>query len=217
MGNKSVGEKLDIGIFSLDTGRLPRPFRSRREAIPPCPPGTGRRTLVVAEVALALVLLAGGPGQSATRDFVALGPVLERLRMDRDVVLVDARGTGRSTPLRCRDDRSFADKLAGVGDSETLIALAPGSVWATKRWPSYDALAGDLVARLPAARVVVLGAAGDAPLAAAIRAAVQQRGGRMVLLVGDNVAVAETLQATGLGSLIPILADNAAAEAAALA
>jgi anti-anti-sigma factor len=47
--------------------------------------------------------------------------------------------------------------------------------------------------------------------------AVQQRGGRMVLLVGDNVAVAETLQATGLGALIPILADNAAAEVAALA
>ena len=47
--------------------------------------------------------------------------------------------------------------------------------------------------------------------------AVQQRGGRMVLLVGDNVAVAETLQATGLGALIPILSDNAAAEVAALA
>ncbi len=47
--------------------------------------------------------------------------------------------------------------------------------------------------------------------------ALQQRGGRMVLMVGDNVAVAETLQATGLGSLIPILTDNASAEAAALA
>ena len=47
--------------------------------------------------------------------------------------------------------------------------------------------------------------------------AVQQRGGRMVLLVGDNVAVSETLHATGLGSLIPILSDNAAAEVAALA
>ena len=47
--------------------------------------------------------------------------------------------------------------------------------------------------------------------------AVQQRGGRMVLLVGDNVAVAETLQAAGLGAVIPILTDNAAAEAAAVA
>ena len=47
--------------------------------------------------------------------------------------------------------------------------------------------------------------------------AVKQRGGRMVLMVGDNAAVAETLESTGLGALIPILKDNAAAEAAALA
>ncbi len=47
--------------------------------------------------------------------------------------------------------------------------------------------------------------------------AVKQRGGRMVLMVGDNAAAAETLESTGLGALIPILKDNAAAEAAALA
>ena len=47
--------------------------------------------------------------------------------------------------------------------------------------------------------------------------AVKQRGGRMVLMVGDNAAVAETLESTGLGALIPILKDNAAAETAALA
>lgn len=68
-------------------------------------------------------------------------------------------------------------RAAGVGDGAPLIALAPGSVWATKRWPSYDALARALVVRVPDARVVVLGAAGDAPLAAAISTAVQQRGG----------------------------------------
>lgn len=70
---------------------------------------------------------------------------------------------------------------AGLISGEQLIALAPGSVWATKRWPSYDALASELVARLPDARVVVLGAAGDAPLAAAIGAAVHQRGGPAII------------------------------------
>ena len=72
-------------------------------------------------------------------------------------------------------------RAAGVGDGEPLIALAPGSVWATKRWPSYDALARDLVARHPNHRVVVIGAGGDAPLAAAIGAAVQQRGGAPII------------------------------------
>jgi anti-anti-sigma factor len=47
--------------------------------------------------------------------------------------------------------------------------------------------------------------------------AVKQRGGRMVLMVGDNAAVAETLESTGLGALFPILKDNAAADTAALA
>ncbi len=72
-------------------------------------------------------------------------------------------------------------EAAGVGVGEPLIALAPGSVWATKRWPSYNALAGELVARIPNCRVVVLGAAGDAPLAAAIGEAVKQRGGPPVV------------------------------------
>lgn len=47
-----------------------------------------------------LVILAGGPGQAASN----LGVFAERLtevRRTRDVVLVDQRGTGRSSPLTC--------------------------------------------------------------------------------------------------------------------
>ena len=47
-----------------------------------------------------LFILAGGPGQAATR----LGPLaalLVDVRRDRDIVLVDQRGTGRSSPLDC--------------------------------------------------------------------------------------------------------------------
>ena len=72
-------------------------------------------------------------------------------------------------------------EAADIPPGAPLIALAPGSVWATKRWPSYDALAGELVARLPDHRVVVIGAGGDAPLAAAIADAVRQRGGRPIV------------------------------------
>jgi len=84
-------------------------------------------------------------------------------------------------------DRAQAKSLLtahGVHDGEALVALAPGSVWATKRWPSYDALAAALLAvfaggTLP--RLVVLGAAGDAPLAAAITDAVRAVGGVPVI------------------------------------
>jgi len=47
-----------------------------------------------------LFILAGGPGQAATY----LGPFAMQLagvRKDRDLVLVDQRGTGRSSPLAC--------------------------------------------------------------------------------------------------------------------
>lgn len=54
---------------------------------------------------------------------------------------------------------------AGVTTSTPLIALAPGSVWATKRWPHYHALIALLSEQvstsLPGARLVVIGTAGE--------------------------------------------------------
>jgi heptosyltransferase II len=52
---------------------------------------------------------------------------------------------------------------------EPLIALAPGSAWATKRWPYYPALAAAIAPRV---RVVVIGGPDDRALAAEIVAAV---------------------------------------------
>ncbi len=49
-------------------------------------------------------ILAGGPGQSAIDLYTALAPAFERIRRDRDIVLVDQRGTGGSNPLRCPTD-----------------------------------------------------------------------------------------------------------------
>lgn len=74
-----------------------------------------------------------------------------------------------------------------AGATVALIAVAPGSVWATKRWPSYDALGAELVTRiadgrLPAGtRLVVLGGADDAPLAAAIAQRAAECGGAPVI------------------------------------
>ena len=60
----------------------------------------------------ALFLLAGGPGQSAIETFPAMLPMLFSIHEDRDIVLVDQRGTGESNPLRCLDleDESLDDE-----------------------------------------------------------------------------------------------------------
>jgi heptosyltransferase II len=70
-------------------------------------------------------------------------------------------------------ERSAVDHLLAAArydaDGLPLVALAPGSVWATKRWPYYAELARLIGAR---ARPVVIGSRDDAPLARAIADAV---------------------------------------------
>jgi pimeloyl-ACP methyl ester carboxylesterase len=51
-----------------------------------------------------LFVLAGGPGMAATTFYASAAPAFERIHRDRDIVLVDQRGTGRSNPLNCTLD-----------------------------------------------------------------------------------------------------------------
>jgi pimeloyl-ACP methyl ester carboxylesterase len=61
------------------------------------------RAVAKAPKAPPVLLLAGGPGQSATRAFPqdAIKQVFGRVRRDRDVVVFDQRGTGGSGALNC--------------------------------------------------------------------------------------------------------------------
>ncbi len=56
----------------------------------------------------AVLLLAGGPGQSAIDVAPAVLPLLSRLNNRRDLVFIDQRGTGRSAPLQCADESHLA-------------------------------------------------------------------------------------------------------------
>src|SRR5690606_18526629 len=49
----------------------------------------------------ALFVLSGGPGQAASEFYLAYSPAFARIRRDRDIVLVDQRGTGGSNRLDC--------------------------------------------------------------------------------------------------------------------
>ncbi len=94
-------------------------------------------------------------------------------------------------------DRMSVSRLleAHAIDATTpFVVLAPGSVWATKRWPSFDALAAALALHpaLQEHRVVVIGAAGDAPLARAI--------GESLAAAGAPPAVDATGKLSLLGS-----------------
>lgn len=63
-----------------------------------------------------LFFLAGGPGQAASEIWGVLGLTLSSVNKQRDIVLVDQRGTGDSHPLRCEP----ADELQVDSLEETL-------------------------------------------------------------------------------------------------
>ncbi|MCR4534015.1 alpha/beta hydrolase [Shewanella xiamenensis] len=49
----------------------------------------------------ALLAIAGGPGQSAIDNAAGFDSMLNKVRQQRDILLIDQRGTGRSNPLNC--------------------------------------------------------------------------------------------------------------------
>jgi pimeloyl-ACP methyl ester carboxylesterase len=62
-----------------------------------------------------LVFLAGGPGQGAAQMAREIREGFRRIQRDRDIVLVDQRGTGKSHPLNCRDPQEhLRDALAPI-------------------------------------------------------------------------------------------------------
>lgn len=66
-----------------------------------------------------VLYLAGGPGQSAIATWPALEPALAGVLLHRNVILMDQRGTGGSTPLNC-------PASPRVGDRRTSPAPGPG-------------------------------------------------------------------------------------------
>ena len=67
-----------------------------------------------------LFVIAGGPGMAATTFYAMVSPVFIRIHRDRDIVLVDQRGTGGSNPLNCHGDEQ-------TNSEESNDAIAAGA------------------------------------------------------------------------------------------
>jgi len=89
--------------------------------------------------------LAGGPGQAATEGYPLMAPAFARVVKDRDVVLVDQRGTGGSARLSC-PDRDEGAKALVRGEEEEIRALTACARIQTADLTQYttDAFAKDL-------------------------------------------------------------------------
>lgn len=88
------------------------------------------------------------------------------------------------------EDRTAVDRLLSTHSArdERFIALAPGSVWATKRWPGFPSLAQSLSRH---GRIVIIGGPGERELArsimTAVPAAIDATGGLSVLASAELI------------------------------
>ena len=65
-----------------------------------------------------LVILAGGPGQAAT-EMASLGLIFNKIRQDRDILLLDQRGTGELSRLQCPSNQDQLEDFS----LENLLAV----------------------------------------------------------------------------------------------
>lgn len=70
----------------------------------------------------ALLAIAGGPGQSAIDNAASFNTMLNKVRQQRDILLIDQRGTGRSNLLNC--DAGSQSLLAFNDDNVDSLAEA---------------------------------------------------------------------------------------------
>jgi heptosyltransferase-2 len=158
--------------------RLVRELRARRYATVYLP----HRSLRSA----GLALLSGAPERVGFADSAAAITYTQRVsrpsqghEVER---LLTLAGPAVMTPgvtlgLTDSDYREADDWLAAHGVAHRFIALAPGSIWGTKRWPYYAELAAELDRPW-----VVVGGAEDRPVAEAVVAAAP---GRAVSAAGE--------------------------------
>jgi pimeloyl-ACP methyl ester carboxylesterase len=81
-----------------------------------------------------MVPVAGGPGQSSVQFYAAAANAFEPLRRNRDILLVDQRGTGASAPMDCALDE---DVVTGSYSPELTLELTRKCLDALPHDPRY--------------------------------------------------------------------------------
>jgi len=93
-----------------------------------------------------VVPLAGGPGQGAVQFYSAYAPAFEPARRNRDILLVDQRGTGESSRMDCPVDDEI---LAGEYSAEETVRFTRDCLEQLPHDPAYfttSVAVGDLEA-----------------------------------------------------------------------
>jgi len=101
-----------------------------------------------------VVMIAGGPGQSALQSFPGVASAFVEILRRRSVLLVDQRGTGGSNPLNCPADRWSGVESSAAASPETAREFAQQCLQGLKADPRFYTTS-EAVADLEAVRLAV--------------------------------------------------------------
>jgi pimeloyl-ACP methyl ester carboxylesterase len=138
-------QALDLTLVQAECGRLTVPEN-------PAAPGGRQIALRVAVVPAIstrkrpdpLFILAGGPGMGAASFYTSVEPVFALIHRDRDIVLLDQRGTGDSNPLNCESGEDELDESSGEIVAATERCLKALSAHADVRFYTTSIAVQDL-------------------------------------------------------------------------
>ncbi|WP_225591631.1 alpha/beta hydrolase [Stenotrophomonas sp. STM01] len=88
-----------------------------------------------------VLFLAGGPGQSAVDSYPMLDPAFTKVREQRNVILVDQRGTGDSNLLACTDSEGTDVSAAAMGAHAAACARTLSQKADLRHYTTTDAVA----------------------------------------------------------------------------
>jgi pimeloyl-ACP methyl ester carboxylesterase len=148
-GRATAANEGSPGILPLHECRLLHPLRLTsvaarcgllKVAENPADEAAGSIALNVAVVpalnrrsaAVPLFLLAGGPGQAASDLYASYAAAFARINRNHAIVLVDQRGTGRSSPLSCAYPDDW--EAAASGPAEEMAALREATSGCLKKY-----------------------------------------------------------------------------------
>jgi len=165
------------------------------------------RTKAKKPTAPPLFLLAGGPGQSATKAYVEsdVRALLDGVRRNRDVVVFDQRGTGESEVLRCPSLERAGELELSVAAQRCAATLGPSRAFYRSADSAADVEA--IRAALGYPRIALLGVSYGTKVALDYAATYPARVERLLL---DSVVPAEgvdPLYRSSFRATRPVLRD----------